>query len=546
MTQTGHGRVALPATQSPCDIPVAKPAAKHLKLYPEQPPETDRPGIETFGSLPEFLKAFEQSTGWSLRYEAGPVPANDLTWSAPVSPGDGTTLGHLRLDSPDSERTGSDTTPVDRETARTLAAALAGMLDEWMRTRHALWQREAELAAGVPLVPHPEEEKHLAARLQAVIQGGAEAVDCQAAALYLLDDATTELKLRSSWGLPFDRLTAPARRLQGSLADLEALLGHAVVLKDTDLMRHWKVPEDFAAAVCVPVSTPTTLLGTLWVYSVERRDFDDRQTNVLEMAAGRVAADLEREMLLCEGIDGAKLKRQMAAAERFQRHQLPTISPLLDGWDLAGWTAQAEAVGGDFHDWFCLPDGLLTVVVGDAMDRGLEAAMSAGVLKAALRAHGQYHREAEPVLRRANLTLWTGSAGDQYATAFYGLIETATGRMCYCSAGWPTAIVLRGDGWESLSHPSPPLGESPEVDYEQFGYHLQPGEAILLLTAGFRDAVDMHGQPLGEAGVAEPLVGRLDLSADQLLSLAREHLAAHAVSPDHEDCTMLVIKRTDA
>ena len=74
-------------------------------------------------------------------------------------------------------------------------------------------------------------------RLEAVLRGGTEAVDCQAAALYLLDDATSQLKMRSCWGLPLDRLAAPARPLKGAVADLEALLGHAVVIEDTDVLR---------------------------------------------------------------------------------------------------------------------------------------------------------------------------------------------------------------------------------------------------------------------------------------------------------------------
>ena len=163
------------------------------------------------------------------------------------------------------------------ETARALASAIAGMLDELQQTRHVLWQREAELAAGVPLVPLSDEESHLAEKLQTTLRGAAEAVDCQAAALYLIDEATTELKMRSCWGLPFERLMAPARPMKGELADLEALLGHAVVLENTALMPGWKSPEDFASAVCVPVASATMLLGTLWVFGAEVRDFTDQQ-----------------------------------------------------------------------------------------------------------------------------------------------------------------------------------------------------------------------------------------------------------------------------
>ena len=165
-------------------------------------------------------------------------------------------------------------------------------------------------------------------------------------------------------------------------------------------------------------------------------------------------------------------------------------------------------MGGDFHDWFCLPDGLLAVAAGHAMDRGIEAALAAAAMKAALRAHGQYYREAQQTLRRLNLTMWTGSAGDHHGTLFFGLIQTSTGQINCASAGQPGVLLLRPDGWQSLSQVAPRLGESPEAEYEQHGYQLQPGETLVIFTEGVRDAADAQGCPLGEAGVAEALLGR--------------------------------------
>jgi serine phosphatase RsbU (regulator of sigma subunit) len=427
-----------------------------------------------------------------------------------------------------------------------LAGSIAELLGELLQTRHVLWRREAELAAGVPLVPHPEEQKHLAARLEAVLRAGAEAVGGDAIALYLLNEATSELKLRCSWGLPFDRLVAPPRPLQGAVADLEALLGHAVVLDQEHVMRIWNTPEDFATAVCVPVSTPAVLLGTLWIFCNERRDFNDRDTNILEVIAGRLASDLEREMLLRAGTDGAKLQKQLAAAERLQQNELPAIAPLLDGWNVAGWTAQAEAVGGAFHDWFCLPHGLLAVTVGKAAEQGVAGALTANSAKTAVRAHARYHRQSERILQQVNLTLWTGSAGDRHASLFCGLIETATGRVCCASAGQVSALWLRADGWQSLSRSGLHLGESPEAEFEQFGHELQPGEALVIFTDSLRDAADGKARPLGEAGMAEALQGKLHLSAEELVAAARDALGAHAVAPDRHDLSVLVVKHTTA
>jgi hypothetical protein len=239
-----------------------------------------------------MLKAFEAATGWLLEYQplqgnsaatslAGPMSAalrrvGKAVWTTPLHSRGGGRFGQLSLRAVEraeesledlacdsgKKETRDTSAAIEFSAAKTLALSIAGMLEELLHTRTALAEREAELAAGVPLLSNPQEKRHLAIRLETVLAGGAEAVGCQAAAIYLLDEATSRLKLRSCWGLPMDRLTAPARPLKGAVADLESLLGHAVVLQDTSLMPSWNVPEDYPAAVCVPVSTSTTILGT--------------------------------------------------------------------------------------------------------------------------------------------------------------------------------------------------------------------------------------------------------------------------------------------
>ena len=212
------------------------------------------------------------------------------------------------------------------------------------------------------------------------------------------------------------------------------------------------MPEDFPAAVCVPVSTSTTILGTLWIFSAQAARF--------HRAADELAGDRRRSAGRRPGAGnppsrsrrGRGSEKQLAAAERLQSNQLPTISPLLDGWQLAGWTAQADGLGGDFHDWFCLPDGLLAVAAGHAMDRGVEAALAAAAMKAALRAHGQYCREAQQTLKRLNLTTVDrlGRRPARHAVFRPDSDRDRAGFSC-ASAGQPSVLRIRPDGWESLS-----------------------------------------------------------------------------------------------
>jgi sigma-B regulation protein RsbU (phosphoserine phosphatase) len=530
---------------------VTKKIPAYLKLHSEETFATDEPRRQPFPGLDALCRSFERATGWSLRYEG--TGANDLsaTWSAPVDAGNGAQAGQLVLHG--AARTAARTTArgvetqsiagLDLDQVRPLALELSNLLGQLQRTRHALWQREAELAAGVPITAHANEAAHLAERLEGVLRGGAEAVGAQAAALYLLDDATSQLKLRSAWGLPKDRLLEPARPLRGAVADLEALMGHAVVLEDAAMLPHWKTPENFASAVCVPVSTPTIPLGTLWVFCDRVRDFSSEQTNLVEIIAGRLASDLEREMLLQEGVQSKQIERQLQRAAGWQQDRLPSIMPLLDDWQLAGWTSQARGIGGDFYDWCVVPDGALAVAVGDAHGALLEAGLSAASLHTAIKSHELYRHDAGQMLSRLNETLWTASPGDQFASLFYARIDPDSAALEYASAGRVGVIILRADQFEILPAESAPLGTDPDSTFARHQQQLGPGDVLVVVSEGVLGSCLDASQPITEATLANALQPHRHATAEQLVERVRSLLTSHASQPPADDCTVLIVKR---
>ncbi len=308
----------------------------------------------------------------------------DLMWSAPVEPGVGAPLRLVKVAS--DHRLGGASRPVAAKKAVALAEAISRLWSETCSLRAGLVESEAELAADIPVVVKPEEPAKAAERIAAVLKAGAEAVGCQAAGLYLLDSATTSLKLRACWGMSERKLAAPPRPLRGALADLEALLGHAVVLSEPAMFEYWRAPEPCGAAVCVPVSSSTTPLGTLWVYSQATRDFSDEQTNLLEVVAGRLAAELERDVLLADARASQGERRQLAAATQRATESRPRIAPLVDGWKVAGRMFAQQQSGGAFFDWFAAADGRLVLTLGAAIEEEFIGALSAAELRSALRA----------------------------------------------------------------------------------------------------------------------------------------------------------------
>jgi len=480
----------MPVGSRPKFKPMPKKTPSHLRIHREPAGET-LPAAGSSDWISLVCSRFGAATGWSLRFvaDASFTAEADSLWSAPIDPGVGAAPGYLTIDPTDTtaKQAGHRS---DWEAARELAAYFAEMVNEIGETRRALWHREAEIAAGVPVVPRPDEDLHLAERLQAVLKGGAEAIGCEAAALYLLDSATTELKLRASFGLPATRLMDAPRPLRGAVADLEALTGHAVVLEESVLHEHWKVPEAFPAAICVPVATPSTILGTLWVFSTCERKFDDRETNQIEIIAGRLAADLEREMLLSESATTDGFRRRLEEAERLQENWLPSVKPPHEDWNISGWIRRADGLSGHFYDWSVLPDGRLALAVGNALQGGPAAALVASAVRAALWAHADYHGSPADVLQRANQTLWSTSAGDQFASLALATIDPDSGRCELSVAGRIGVLHHAPQRSDWIGRESAPLAVEAEAEYAHFECRVSRRGSLILCTEGSMRASD--------------------------------------------------------
>lgn len=520
----------------------------HLRLHTEDLPDRSRPRLDDLSAIDRLCRAFQDATGWQMALVSNDVRRSNghqqPEIAIPIEPDQAPSPGRLSLTRADGGSSGETATPVDRDVAEHLAGALANVLAETHRARHVVWQREAELATGIPLVAVADDELHVAHRLEQVLKGGAEAVGCQAAALYLLDDATSRLKLRAGWGLPKERFLEDARPLRGAVADLEALTGHAVVLEDTTLLPHWKVPEPFPAAACVPVSTSTVPLGTLWLFAESRRDFTEQQTNVMEIVAGRLAADLEREILLRDGIATKRFQGQLSEATRVQRNQLPQVPPLLDDWEVAGWTGPGDRLGGDFFNWFILRDGSLAVAAGGALGDPLPASLTASAVQAALHSQRDQSPRASRLLGSINRTLWAGSAGDQFASLFYGIVQPESGRMVFSTAGRMGAFILRPHGWDPIAEVSVPIGTQPDTVYQQRRQLIAAGDVLLVISdMAEYDATGVDdGRQLGQAALAERLLRHTHLSAQEMIDQVRRYFAK-SCEPGQPEYSVLVVKR---
>ncbi len=188
-------------------------------------------------------------------------------------------------------------------------------------------------------------------------------------------------------------------------------------------------------------------------------------------------------------VERAELQSEMKAAQQMQRLLVPAEL------DLEPWVAvevayfPAKEVGGDFY--FCrrTSAGQL-IVVGDVSGKGLKAAMVASTLVGALR--NEDLTDPALVLGRLNRVVLESNSGG-FVTCLCALLRE-DGTFVFANAGHISPYL---GGLELEAAAGLPLGISAEVDYESASAHLNPGQAITLMSDGVVEAANAQDELFG-------------------------------------------------
>ena len=230
-----------------------------------------------------------------------------------------------------------------------------------------------------------------------------------------------------------------------------------------------------------------------------------------------------------------------------QQASLPKEVPTPEGWEISPLYRPAREVGGDFYDFLELKDGRLGLVVGDATDHGMPAALVMATTRGMLRAVARPLDSPGEVLARVNDALHPDIPSSMFVTCFYCILDPVSGSLRYANAGHDLPYVRRSGGeCEELRARGMPLGLMSGMSYEQKEIVLDAGEAALLYSDGLVEAHDPKGEMFGfprlRALVAEHGEERSldDFLLGQLYSFVGEGWE------QEDDITLLTLRRSSA
>lgn len=245
----------------------------------------------------------------------------------------------------------------------------------------------------------------------------------------------------------------------------------------------------------------------------------------------------------------AALDRELRSVADMQMSLLPSETPAIPTMELATHYQTSTRAGGDYYDFFQLPDDRWGILVADVSGHGTPAAVLMAIVHAI--AHlmpGEPwppHR-ALAYVNRALTKRYTKDGG-AFVTMIYGVYDARTRVFHFANAGHPEPMVRAADGkTRTIPHPGAglPLGIMDDTAYTTQDLTLKPGEALVLYTDGITEAYNSEKELFGEARLMDAISrggSRPEGGAGGILAAIVEGVGAHAGLAHRSDDRTVVV-----
>lgn len=201
-------------------------------------------------------------------------------------------------------------------------------------------------------------------------------------------------------------------------------------------------------------------------------------------------------------------------------------------------------VGGDFADFFELPNGMVGLYVCDVVGKGLPAAFYAALVMGLLRGLHKTGSDTADALAVLNRRMIVRPVPGRYAATLYAVYDPASRKLTFSNAGLPHPLVVSAAGCNSLGEGGLPSGIFPEAKYDTHSVQLLPGDAVLFATDGLHELRDRHDKDFSWERLRHIWLQCRSRSAEESLELLFEeaHRFSQGGSEQQDDITAVVLK----
>jgi sigma-B regulation protein RsbU (phosphoserine phosphatase) len=181
--------------------------------------------------------------------------------------------------------------------------------------------------------------------------------------------------------------------------------------------------------------------------------------------------------------------------------------------------------------------------MADFSGHGVAAALNAFRLHAYLEQPSATASRPGDYLTEINEKLLLLALKGQFATLFYGVVDSSSSQLLYAAAACPHPLLLRAGGQvERLDGTGLPLGIQLN-GYPARKTPFQAGDTLLVYSDALIETPDARGKFLSEDNLADLLRRHAGLPVSGIKENLLAHLKAHAAAPLRDDLTLMLYRR---
>jgi len=237
------------------------------------------------------------------------------------------------------------------------------------------------------------------------------------------------------------------------------------------------------------------------------------------------------------------IRNEYEQAYQIQKSLLPTASPVIAGYDIAGNSRQAELVGGDIFDYFQFDGEEFGFCIGDASGHGIPAALMARDAIIGLRMGLEKHMKMLHTLKKLNSVIYRSVYSTRFISLFYAEMED-NGNLFYVNAGHPSPILCYQDKITVLDSTGLVFGALEDIELHRSFVRMHRGSTLVAFSDGIIERQNKYGEEFSVEHLKSVILENNNKSAEDIMNAvfdAADEFGDKAKWED--DATVVVLKR---
>jgi sigma-B regulation protein RsbU (phosphoserine phosphatase) len=269
--------------------------------------------------------------------------------------------------------------------------------------------------------------------------------------------------------------------------------------------------------------------------------------NVLNIVLAKFRKDIDREVEAVRARE--RITQDLIRASELQTGMLPTqdlnfTTPEGISVAVSGSCYPADTVGGDYYDYFTLPDGKLCLVIGDVMGHGFHSGLMVSTAISCLHTQIRSDYSIGSVMSAMDDMVYEFVHGSLFMTFCYIIVDLKDHTVSFCNAGHPYPYHYRaGTGQlEKLKSDYLPLGTKifHVEEYQASRSDWKEDDILVLYTDGLTEAENLGKECFGEERLKRLIVENALLPPVELKEFILQELDKFCQSITREDDVTLV------